>query len=143
MRGGFQDLLGAKIARAAVLCAVAIGLCGCWPWHHSGPTPQEQYLHALSSGQSAQASQIWLNMSPQDRIRWDTSQGLKPSASPQEIQSQVMKHYQEQMNGQAGAQTGDHEESIENAAPDLGGGGLGTLPKLATPPPRETPPDSN
>jgi hypothetical protein len=70
-------------------------------------------------------------MSPQDRIKWDTSQGLAPSASPEEIKKQVMKHYMDQMGGA----TGDQDESIENVSPDLGGGGLGALPKVATPPP--------
>jgi hypothetical protein len=138
MRRGFSDWLAARITLAAVVCALSTGVCGCWPWHHSGPTPQEQYLHALSRGQSAQASQIWLNMSPQDRINWDTSQGISASASPDQIKSQVMKHYQEQMGGQ----TGDQNETIENVSPDLGGGGLDQLPKLATPP-QSPPPDSN
>jgi hypothetical protein len=139
MQRHFSVSLPARIAFAAIACALATGACGCWPWHHSEPTPQEQYLHALSRGQSAQASQIWLNMSPQDRIKWDTSQGIQPSASPGEIKTQVMKHYQEQMGGE----NGDQDESIENVSPDLGGGGLGALPKLATPPPQSAPPDSN
>jgi hypothetical protein len=121
------------------LCALPIGAGGCWPWHHSEPTPQEQYLHALSRGQSAQASQIWLHMSPQDRINWDTSQGMQSSASPEQIKSEVMKHYQEQMSGQ----NGNQDETIENVSPDLGGGGLDQLPKLATPPQQPRPPDSN
>jgi hypothetical protein len=138
MRRGFSGSPAARIALRAIACALLIGVCGCWPWHHSGPTPQEQYLHALSRGQSAQASQIWLKMSPQDRINWDTSQGIKPSASPDEIKSQVMKHYQKQMNGQVG----DQDENIENVSPELGGGALGELPKLATPP-QAPPADSN
>ncbi len=139
MKRGCSDSLAARIALAAVVCALSTGVWGCWPWHHSAPTPQEQYLHALSRGQSAQASQIWLNMSPQDRIKWDTSQGYSSSASSDQIKSQVMKHYQEQMSGQ----NGDQDETIENVSPDLGGGGLDQLPKLATPPPQSPPPDSN
>jgi hypothetical protein len=139
MRRGSSGSVAARIALAAFAGALSIGVAGCWPWHHSEPTPQEQYLHALSSGQSAQASQIWLNMSPEDRIKWDTSQGVQPSASPEEIKSQVMKHYQEQM----GEQNGDQDENIETVSPDLGGGGLDALPKLATPPPQSPPPDSN
>jgi hypothetical protein len=139
MRRGFPDSLAARIVLAAVAGALSTSVCGCWPWHPSEPTPQEQYLHALSRGQSAQASQIWLHMSPQDRIKWDTSQGISPSASPDEIKSQVMKHYQEQM----GEQNGDQEENVGIGSPDLGAAGLDALPKLATPPPEVPPPDSN
>lgn len=120
------------------MCAVAIGISGCWPWHHSGPTPQEQYLQAISRGRSAQASQIWLNMSPQDRLKWDTGQGIKPSASPEEVKKRVMQHYMGQMNGQIGKQ----DETIENLTPNMGGG-LQELPKLANPPPQNPPPASN
>jgi hypothetical protein len=127
--------LAARIAVRALACALAAGAAGCWPWHHSEPTPQQQYLDALSRGQSAQASQIWLNMSQEDRIKWATSQGVSPSISPEDVKNQVMKHYSDKMGGD----TGDNGESIENVAPDLGGAGLGKLPELATPPP----PDSN
>jgi hypothetical protein len=139
MNRGRSQSLGARIAIRALACLLAAGLGGCWPWHHSEPTPQQQYLNALSRGQSAQASQIWLNMSPEDRIKWATSQGVSPSVSPEDVKNQVMKHYSDKMGGDMG---GD-DETIENVAPDLGGGGLGDLPKLATPPPQTPPPDSN
>ena len=118
----------------AAVAVVALG--GCWPFHRDTPTPQQQFLDALNHGHSAEASQIWLHMSQEDRIKFATNQGMKPAASPEEVKKQVSQQYQAEVGGEAGG-----EESIEQVAPAPGGAGLQNLPALAQPP-GGAPPDS-
>ncbi len=110
---------------AALACAFA--LSGCWPFGHSGPTPQQQYLDALNHGHSAEASQIWLNMSPDDRAKWARSEGVSPQVSPDEIKKQVMQHYQDEAGSE---QEGD--SGVTQIVP-AGGAGLQNLPSIAAP----------
>jgi hypothetical protein len=118
-------------AIAALACAFA--LAGCWPFGHSGPTPQQQYLDALNHGHSAEASQIWLTMSPADRAKWARSEGVSPQVSPDEIKKQVMQHYQDEAGSE---QEGD--SGVTQIVP-AGGAGLQNLPSIA-PPPNSAPP---
>lgn len=111
---------------AALACALA--LAGCWPFGHSGPTPQQQYLDALNHGHSAEASQLWLNMSPDDREKWARSEGVSPQVSPDEIKKQVMQHYQDEAGSE---QEGD--SGVTQIVP-AGGAGLQNLPSIAAPP---------
>jgi len=101
-------------------------MAGCWPWH-SGPTPQQQYLDALNHGHSAEASQIWLNMTPENREKWARGEGVSPQTSPGEIKQQIMQHYQDQTGGEQEGQSGVTQ--IQPAA----GAGLQNLPALAAP----------
>jgi hypothetical protein len=110
---------------APLACAAA--LTGCWPFAHRGPTPQQQYLDALNHGHSAEASQIWLTMSPEDRQKWARSEGVSPQVSPAEIKKQVMQHYQDEVGSE---QEGD--SGVTQIAP-AGGAGLGNLPSLVAP----------
>lgn len=112
-------------AVAALACALAIA--GCWPFGHR-PTPQQQYLDALNHGHSAEASQLWLNMSPEDRAKWARSEGVSPQVSPGEIKKQVMQHYQDEVGSE---QEGD--SGVTQIMP-AGGAGLQNLPSLAAPP---------
>ncbi|HUY27377.1 MAG TPA: hypothetical protein VMV27_08150 [Candidatus Binataceae bacterium] len=102
-------------------------MAGCWPFAHRGPTPQQQYLDALNHGHSAQASQIWLTMTPEDREKWARSEGLSPQTSPGEIKNQIMQHYQDQAGGEQEGQSGVTQ--IQPAQ----GAGLQNLPALAAP----------
>lgn len=111
-----------KIAGAAALALAAMTLSGCWPFGHRGPSPQQQYFDALKIGNAAQASQIWLNMTPDERTAFERGENIRPSASPQEVQHAVAEHYADQM------------EDDDNSAPKRvelgpqGGGGLQDLP---------------
>ncbi len=58
------------------LAAMTVGGCS----HHSAETPQQQFLEALKRGNSAQASQIWLHMSPEQRVMFERGQGLQARA---------------------------------------------------------------
>ncbi|MHB8381007.1 MAG: hypothetical protein ACYDC3_01525 [Candidatus Binataceae bacterium] len=117
--------LRALRAIAALACSLAVA--GCWPFGHSGPTPQQQYLDALNHGHSAEASQIWLTMSPEDRAKWARSEGVAPQVSPDEIKKQVMQHYQNEAGSE---QEGD--SGVTRIVP-AGGAGLQNLPSMAPP----------
>ena len=88
---------------------------------------------ALQRGNSMQASQIWLNMSADDRANMSHSQGFKPATSPEEIKAKLMA--QQQATGDSdlgGIETGDIDsQRIELPAVDSSGsGGLQNLPNL-------------
>jgi len=51
--------------RAAVFAIMLAASAGC-SLFGSGETPQQKFLDALNRGNSAQASQIWLTMTPED-----------------------------------------------------------------------------
>lgn len=121
-----SKLGAASFLIGALACAFA--LSGCWPFGHSGPTPQQQYLDAINHGHSAEASQIWLNMSPEDRAKWARSEGVSPQVSPDEIKKQVMQHYQDEAGSE---QEGD--SGVTQIVP-AGGAGLQNLPSIAAPP---------
>jgi len=119
--------LRAAAVRAIALLACTLALAGCWPFGHSGPTAQQQYLDALNHGHSAEASQIWLNMSAEDRAKWARSEGVSPQVSPGEIKKQVMQHYQDEAGSE---QEGDG--GVTRIVP-AGGAGLQNLPQLVAP----------
>jgi hypothetical protein len=123
-----RSKLGAAFFDVIAALACAFVLAGCWPFGHRGPTPQQQYLDALNHGHSAEASQIWLNMSPEDRTKWARSEGVSPQVSPDEIKKQVMQHYQDEAGSE---QEGD--SGVTQIVP-AGGAGLQNLPSNAAPP---------
>lgn len=102
----------------ALIIALGAVLGGCS--HQQSKTPQQQFLEALKRGNSAQASQIWLQMSPEERIKFERGQGLQPAQSPKEMQQEVMRRAMEESAGEP------PDES--SAAPPAPGGGLNDLP---------------
>jgi hypothetical protein len=102
------------VTLAIALCAAI--LCGC---SHEAKTPQQQFLEALKRGNSAQASQIWLQMDPEERVKFERGQGLQPAQSPKEMQQEVMRRAMEESAG---------EGSDESSTTQSLGGGLGDLP---------------
>ncbi len=117
----------AAVFDVIAVLACAFALAGCWPFGHSGPTPQQEYLDALNHGHSAEASQIWLNMSPEDRAKWARSEGVTQQVSPDEIKKRVMQHYQDEAGSE---QEGD--SGVTQIVP-AGGAGLQNLPSIAAP----------
>jgi len=110
---------------AAIVFALAlttIGIAGCWPFGSDEPAPQQKFLEALSRGQSAQASRIWLSMTPQERVAFSRSEGLKRAADPEKVQEDVIKRFM-MRSGQVSSDAG-----IEQITPPTGGG----LPDLPT-----------
>jgi hypothetical protein len=68
---------------------------GCFLFHKE--SPQQQYTEALMRGNSMQASQLWLNMSPDDRMKFARGEGFKPGQSTKkDVQQMMMNHYQDE-----------------------------------------------
>ncbi len=125
-----------KIKRAIALsvAACAIALAGCWPFYSNQETQQQKFMDALNHGNSAQASQIWLNMDAKSREDFAHGNGMQPNLSPDEVKKQVMQHYQAEMGDN------DTDESVERPTPNVHLGGLESLPGYVGP--SGAPPDS-
>jgi len=100
------------IAIALAGCAIVLGGCSSTP-------PQQEYFEALKRGNSAQASQLWLQMTPDQRTQFERGQGIRPSVSHGDVQQAIDEHYSEQ-DGDTSA-----PKQVELAPP---GGGLQDLP---------------
>src|ERR1700730_17837731 len=92
-RAGLRRAAGGLIAAVPPL-VLAIALSGCLPFNR---TPQqEEYFNALKIGNSAQASQIWLHMTPDQRAKFGRGEGIRPSGSSKDVQQKVGEHYYHQ-----------------------------------------------
>lgn len=83
-------------------------LAGCAMLHH-GDTPQQQFMSALQRGNGPEASQIWLNMSADDRANLSHGKGLKPLTSPEEIKAKLTE--QERQGAGESASSGQGPEA--------------------------------
>ncbi len=92
-RSGRRRAIRGFIA-AAQLVAFAIALSGCWPFNRT--PPQQEYFNALKIGNSAQASQLWLQMTPDQRAKFGRGEGIRPSVSHDDVQQTIDEHYAEQ-----------------------------------------------
>jgi hypothetical protein len=124
------------IAPLAV-CAIAFG--GCWPFNRT--PPQQEYFNALKIGNSAQASQIWLQMSPDQRAQFERGEGIRPSTSPKSVQQAIDEHYYSEQNDDGSA-----PKQVELAPGTGTGAGLQDLPSYlnghgATDAPPAAPPE--
>ena len=72
------------MTRRASAVGLILAVSGC-SLFGGGPTPQQQFLDALNRGNSAQASQIWLGMTPDDRDKFRRGEGMTPAVSSDEI----------------------------------------------------------
>jgi redox-sensitive bicupin YhaK (pirin superfamily) len=88
---------------------------GCFLFHKK--SPQQQYTEALMRGNSMQASQLWLNMSPDDRMKFARGEGFKADESTKkDVQQMMMSHYQ----NQAGEDSNAGEQMQEQVPTPLG-----------------------
>jgi hypothetical protein len=108
-----------------LIAASAVILAGCWPFHRE--TDQQKFMEAMNHGNSAQASQIWLNMDAQSRADFAHSQGIQPMLSSEQIKKQVSQHYMDKTGAT------DSEETIERPTPNVHLGGLESLPEYTAP----------
>ncbi|MGH7914393.1 MAG: hypothetical protein ACREPW_07060 [Candidatus Binataceae bacterium] len=92
-RNGWRRETRGLIA-AAPLIACAIAFSGCWPFNRT--PPQQKYFNALKIGNSAQASQLWLQMTPGQRAKFERGENIRPSVSPKDVQQTIDEHYAEQ-----------------------------------------------
>jgi hypothetical protein len=115
----------AKIKRAITLtvatCAIALAAC-------SHETQQQKFVDAMSHGNSAQASQIWLHMDAKSRADFSHNEGMQPNTSPDDVKKQVMQHYQDEMGKED-----DSGETVEKPTPNVHLGGLESLPEWVGP----------
>ena len=105
-----------KLSRFIVV-ACAITFCGCWPFNRT--PPQQKYFNALKNGNSAQASQLWLQMTPDQRAKFERGEGIRPSASNKDVQQAIDEHDSEQSDD------GSPPKHVDLAPP---GAGLQDLP---------------
>jgi hypothetical protein len=74
-----------------LLALLLSSAAGCFLFNKK--TPQQEYTEALMRGNSMQASQVWLNMSPEDRMKFARGEGFKPDDSTQkDVQQMMMNH---------------------------------------------------
>ncbi|HXN86177.1 MAG TPA: hypothetical protein VN867_08900, partial [Candidatus Binataceae bacterium] len=95
-----------RLAISMVIGLMAIAASGCW---HS-KSPQQQYTEALMRGNSMQASQVWLNMSQEDRMKFSRGEGIKPDdTAAKDAQQQIMNHYKDE-TGEEGPSNAEEME---------------------------------
>ncbi len=116
-----------KRALGIVLLLGTLSAAGCWPFGSDEPTAQQKFLEALNRGQAAQASQIWLRMTPEERVEFSHSEGIKPAADPEKVQEEVIKHFMLK-SGEVTSDVG-----IEQVMPPAGGS-LQDIPRYLSQP---------
>jgi hypothetical protein len=99
LRAGWRRTTGGLIGAAplfifAITLSSAIALSGCWPFNRT--PPQQEYFNALKIGNSAQASQIWLHMTPDERAKFGRGENIRPSVSSKDAQQAIDEHYADQ-----------------------------------------------
>lgn len=117
--------------RGAFILIISAGISACSLFHRE--TPQQKLFDALNRGNGPAATQIWLTMSPEDRLRFNRGEGITPAVPPQEAVKRLTQMTPDEMQGQV---------SIK---PPNAGGTLLDLPTLAAPqsgPSSSTPPGS-
>jgi len=100
---------------------------GCWPFHKE--SPQQQYTEALMRGNSMQASQIWLNMKPEDRMKFARGEGINPN------QETTKKDVQQMMMNHAGQSDQTNADQTQESSPTPLGASLRQIPGLDSPEP--------
>src|ERR1700704_3555271 len=106
--------------RSSILLFTFVLSSGCFLFHKK--SPQQQYTEALMRGNSMQASQVWLNMSSEDRMKFARGEGFKPDDSyKKDVQQQMMNHYQDEAGGSGGG------EQMQQQIPTPLGAGLKDL----------------
>lgn len=99
--------------RKLLIAFAMLAVSGCWPFGHHGPSPQQQYAEALMHGNAMAASQIWLNMTPEDRLKFSRGEGIAPDpAQAEDAKRQILNHYESEMQGEAGEASAPMEQSV-------------------------------
>jgi len=99
---------------SVALLAMLTATSGCSLFHKK--SPQQEYTEAIMRGNAMQASQVWLNMSPEDRMKFARGEGFKPTESTQkDVQQMMMDHA-----NQSGEAPGTAEKMEEQMPTPLG-----------------------
>jgi hypothetical protein len=85
-----------KTASTLLLTTLLPLAAGCFLFHKE--SPQQQYTEALMRGNSMQASQVWLHMSPGDRMKFARGEGIQPDQAEEkkDVQQMLTNHYDNQ-----------------------------------------------
>jgi redox-sensitive bicupin YhaK (pirin superfamily) len=107
---------------SVLLLAMVLSAPGCFLFHKE--SPQQQYTEALMHGNSMQASQVWLHMSPEDRMKFARGEGIQPNqeSSQKDVQQMLTNHAGESGEGPSNA------EQMEEQMPTPLGASLKQLP---------------
>jgi hypothetical protein len=111
----------------AIALSVTSAVSGCFLFHRK--SPQQEYTEALMRGNSMQASQLWLNMSPDDRMKFARGEGFQADQSTKkDVQQMMLNHYENQSG--VGPSTA---EQMEEQMPTPLGASLKDLPTASGP----------
>jgi hypothetical protein len=80
------------VRHGLVAIALAVWVAGCSIFHHDRPSPSQQFTEAIARGDSVQATNIWLHMTPQQREDLAHGVGPKHKVSPDDVKAQLLKH---------------------------------------------------
>lgn len=105
MEGATANRIG--ILGAALICLIGLITSGCSLFHHGDP-PQQQFMNALNRGNSAQASQLRLHMSAEDRSNLSHNAGFQQQVSREDLGRALLKHQQ------AAAQNGEDQDTASD-----------------------------
>lgn len=87
--------------RVGVLVAVvACSVTGCFLFHRNQTTPQQELFEALNRGEGPRATQLWLGMSQEDRVKFNRGEGITPAVPPQEAIKKLSEMEPDEMQGQ-------------------------------------------
>jgi redox-sensitive bicupin YhaK (pirin superfamily) len=107
-----------RVALTLILAAAS----GCSYFHKE--SPQQQYTEALMRGNGMQASQIWLNMSADARMKFARGEGVTPDqeSTKKNIDQMMTNHKNQSGEGPSNA------EEIEEQMPTPLGASIRDLP---------------
>jgi hypothetical protein len=114
------------------MMVAALAISGCWPWHKS-ESPQQQYAEALMRGNSMQASNIWLNMSPEDRMKFIRGDGINQGDAAEKAAKQEIQQHQ---NDQPDQDSDESDDTAQRTVPTPFGASLGKV--LTAQPPSDS-----
>lgn len=96
-----------------LFAALCVSIPACSLFHaNQDETPQQKFVEALERGNSAEASQIWLGMTPGERADFRRGAGLKPEVSAAQVRSQSLRHEEEEPKDDHAAGGGQPTQSI-------------------------------
>lgn len=89
---------GAIFPIILILLILAAGIVSCSLFHRE--TPQQKLFDALNRGNAPEATQIWLHMSLDDRIKFSRGEGIAPAVPPQQAVKMLSQMAPDEMQGQ-------------------------------------------
>src|SRR5579872_932425 len=100
----YIDVRMMRKRRPVLLLAMILSASGCSLFHKK--SPQQQYTEALMRGNSMEASQVWLHMSPDDRMKFARGEGITPDkqSTQKDVQQMLMNHANDSSEGSSSAE---------------------------------------